>query len=223
MGYYIDLFDISIKDFVEKLKMTKLLPSSQRLKENLETIFQIIEKNDIHNIGELQECLKTKAKVAQFSEKTTIDLNYLTVLRREINSLHPEPREIEGFPYVSQIIKEKLISLGVKTTFELFEQIKNSEERFRLMVKLNCSEEEVFYLTQLVDVSRLKYVNQTFATLLVACGYGSIEKIKKADYKELYETITAYNKTHGLYKGKIGLKDMAFFVESVPKNIEYII
>ncbi|PKM53783.1 MAG: hypothetical protein CVV00_10955 [Firmicutes bacterium HGW-Firmicutes-5] len=222
MGYYIDLFEISIKEFAQKLKMTKLLPSSQLLKENIDVIFQNIEKNNIHNIGELQQCLKTKPKVARFSEKTTIDLNYLTVLRREINSLHPEPRDIEGFPYMSQIIKEKLRSLGIKTTFDLFEYIKNSEVRYRLMEKLSCSEEEVLYLTQLVDVSRLKYVNQTFATLLVACGYGSIEIIKKADYKELYETITAYNKTHGLYKGKIGLKDMAFFVESVPKNIESI-
>jgi len=58
--------------------MTKLLPSSQCLKNNLETVFHIIEKNDIHTIGELKECLKTKAKVAKFSEKTTIEDIFFT-------------------------------------------------------------------------------------------------------------------------------------------------
>ncbi|MBV1757647.1 MAG: DUF4332 domain-containing protein [Dethiosulfatibacter sp.] len=222
MGYYINLFEITLKDFYEKLKRTKLLPSQQILKENIDDIFQIIEENDIHNVGELQQRLKTKAKVALFSERTNIDMNYLTVLRREINSLHPEPREIEGFPYVNQITKKKLLSLGVKTTLELFEHIKNGEARSTLKTKLNCSEEEVFYLAQLVDVSRLRYVNQTFATLLVVCGYNSIDRIKKANYEDLYETITNYNKIHALYKGKIGLKDMEFFIESIPNNIEYI-
>jgi hypothetical protein len=223
MGYYIDLFEITLKDFTQKLKRTELLPSQQILKENMDAMFQRIEENDIHNVGELQQRLKTKAKVAAFSEKTTIDINYLTVLRREINGLHPEPREVAGFPYVSPKIKEKLLSIGIKTTVDLFETIKNNEVRSAIQSKLSCSAEEVLYLAQLVDVSRLRYVNQIFGTLLVATGYDSIEKVKGAHYEKLYESIICYNQRNALYKGNIGLKDMKYLIESVPEKIEYIL
>jgi hypothetical protein len=222
MGYYIDLFEVSVNDFYQSLISKKLLPSQQALLNNIEAIFQNLIDSDITNIGELQQKLKTKTKRLLFAKQTTIDLKYLTVLRREINSLQPEPRAITGFTYLSQVMKDKLASLGIKTTLQLFNDIKNIEVRLRLSEKLNCTLEEVNYLKQLVDVSRLRYVNQTFATLLVACGYDSITKIKNANGSELYKDLINYNCSHHLYKGKIGINDMYFFIQSVPENIELI-
>ncbi|MCK4732829.1 MAG: hypothetical protein KAT65_10280, partial [Methanophagales archaeon] len=69
-----------------------------------------------------------------------------------------------------------------------------------------------------------RWVNHTFAYVLLEAKYDTVEKVANADYKELYETIKQLNDERELYKGHIGLHDMKLCVEAakdVSLDIEY--
>ena len=79
-------------------------------------------------------------------------------------------------------------------------------------------------LTKLTDLSRIRWVNHTFAFVLLEAGYDTVEKVANSDYKELYEKVKKLNEERNLYKGHIGLHDMKLCVEAaqdVSFEIEY--
>jgi hypothetical protein len=224
MGYYIDLTRISLDKLKEKLKTEDLLPSQQILKKNIDERFEIIKSQNLKTVSDLKSALKTKKEVKQFSSKTSLPENFLIVLRREINSYHPQPRKIEDFPEISDSTKKKLQNMGIKTTIELYDMIITKEKRKKLEKELKISNEEILLLTKLTDLSRIRYVNQTFATLLTNSEYDTVKKIKKADYKKLYESLLKINESKNIFKGKIKIKDMNFLIKEamiVPVEIEY--
>ena len=224
MGYYIDLREISLDAFRRKLETTDLLPSQKILKEKMDEGFKVLKAQGIKNMYELQQALKTKAKVNQFAQATLLPIDYLIVLRREVNSYYPQARKIKDFPCLEERIKKGLENIGIQTTVELYDKIAKKEERNKLKKQLNMAEEEVLLLAKLTDVSRIRYVNQAFATLLVHSDYDTVEKIKKADDQELYDKLIQFNKEKRYFKGNIGLKDMKFFIEdtvNVALDIEY--
>ncbi len=76
----------------------------------------------------------------------------------------------------------------------------------------------------MIDLSRIKWVNHTFANVLYEAGYDTVEKVAKADPAVLYETIKALNEKRQLYKGHIGKNDMQLCIEfanDVPLDISY--
>ena len=152
MGYYIDLREISLDAFRRKLETTDLLPSQKILKEKMDEGFNVLKAQGIKNMYELQQALKTKAKVNQFAQATLLPIDYLIVLRREVNSYHPQARKIKDFPCLEERIKKGLGNIGIQTTVELYDKIAKKEERNKLKKQLNMAEEEVLLLAKLTDV-----------------------------------------------------------------------
>jgi hypothetical protein len=212
MGYYIELSEITLDELQNDLKSSDLLPSQQILKVDIDKIFEKIKNQKNNNLAELQTALKTKKSMETFSSQSSLSIEYLTILRRLINSYHPEPRDIKDFSCLNEKIKTGLRELGIFTTVNLYDWIKNENERKKLKSNLDIADEEILLLTKLTDLSRLRYVNQTFAELLINSDYDTVDKIKKADYEKLYDNLIKINSEKGYFKGKIGLKDMKFFV-----------
>ncbi|MEL7609440.1 MAG: DUF4332 domain-containing protein [Bacillota bacterium] len=224
MGYYIDLSKITLEEFKNKLKNEYLLPSQQFLKENIDEQFSIIQNQNIVNLQQLQQELKTKEKVNAFAKTTSIGVDYLTVLRRTVNSYHPEARKLDQFPCISSETAQKLAKAGIKTTLDLYDRIITPQERNRLADELGISIEKALLLAKLTDICRLRYVNQTFAYLLVMLGYDTVELIQKADYRILHKKLLELNEEKNIFKGKIGLNDMAFLVNEARNatlDVEY--
>ncbi|MCK5044056.1 hypothetical protein KAR52_03585 [Candidatus Pacearchaeota archaeon] len=61
---------------------------------------------------------------------------------------------------------------------------------------------------------RIQWVNLTFAHVLFAAGFDTVEKVSKADYEDLYNKVISKNDEMKLYKGKIGLNDMKLCIEA---------
>ncbi len=83
---------------------------------------------------------------------------------------------------------------------------------------------EIVRLSRLVDLSRIRWVNHTFAYVLLEAGYDSTEKVVNADYKELYEIVKKLNEDREIYNATIGLHDMKLTVEAardVSLDIKY--
>lgn len=224
MGYYIDLKNISLDEYKEILKSADLLPSRMILKTNIDEIFSIIQTQEIENVDELQKVLRNKIKLQDFSQKSGIEENYLKILIRETNSYRQSPNKIKDFPGLSENVIVKLEYLGIKNTLHLFDKILTSQRRKELSNQTGISEKEILRLAKLTDLSRIRWVNHTFAYVLLEAGYDTAEKIACADYKKLYEKVRRLNEEREIYKGHIGLHDMKLCVEAakdVSFEIEY--
>jgi len=224
MGYYTDLASISIDNYRSKLEKADLLPSRVILKERLEERFNYFKSIGIKNVFELQKLLKKKEKLAELSKVDCFSEDYLVILLREINSIQPKPNKISEFIGISPETVSKLEMIGIKDTVKLFDIVLTPESRKELTVKTNISEAEIFELTKLTDLSRIKWVGATFARMLYNVGIDTVEKASKADYEDLHQKINQINRAKNFYKGQIGLHDIKLFVDAakeVSLEVEY--
>lgn len=224
MGYYINLTNISIDQYREILKKADLLPSRRILKEDIDEFFNILKIQMIRNVADLQKALKNKNRLLNFSRQTGLAEEYLKILIREVNSYHPSPNKLKDFPNLDEEVVKKLESVGIKNTFQLFTRVLTSKNRNELAGETGISEDDILKLTKLTDLSRIRWVNHTFAYMLFEIGYHTVEKVAHADHKELYMMIKQLNEERLIFKGHIGLHDMKLLVDAakeVPLEIEY--
>ncbi len=224
MGYYIDLEKITLDDYKAKLEVGYLPPSRMILKENINERFEIFKKKGINNLKELQQTLKQKNKLTEFSKIECFSEEYLSILLREINSLLPKPNKIKEFIGISTDTINKLEKIGIKDTVKLFDKVKNPQNRKELAYSLGISEEEILILTKLTDLSRIKWVGAIFARMLLEVGCDSVQKAANFNPEDLYNKIKQINKEKNFFKGSIGLNDMRIFVlaaNDVPIEIEH--
>ncbi len=223
MGYDIDLSKISIEDYKDIIESSHLIPSWKALKEHIDHL-GIIKKQGIHNLQELQKILKRKDRLVEFSKQSGLPEPYLNVLRRMINGYLRKPNRIKDFPETSEEIMSKLEKHGIKNTHHLFERIITQEDRAQLSKQTGISNKEILRLTRLTDLSRIRWVNHTFAYVLYEAGYDTLEKVANANPDQLYATIKKLNAERNFYPAHIGLNDMKMLVESakmLPLDIEY--
>ncbi|WP_296386934.1 DUF4332 domain-containing protein [Winogradskyella sp.] len=224
MGYYIDLKSISIDAYKEILKTTILIPSWKVLENDIDKNLNIIKKHDIKNLDELLIILKDKSKIQEFSKKSGLPDNYLAVLKRVVNGYRQKPNRIKDFTCVSEDIVLKLEKIGIKNTLKLYEEILTDGKRNELSRNAGIGDNEILKLTKLTDLSRIRWVNHTFAYVLLESGYDTAEKVANANYRELYETIKQLNNEKKIYNAHIGVNDMKMIIESAQSldfEIEY--
>ena len=225
MGYYIDLKAIPIDEYKETLKASDLLPSRMLLKENIDDIFHTLRSHNLETVADIQSALKNKKKVQDFSNKTGIPEDYLKVLVREVNSTQPKPNKIKDFPGVTEEVALKLENLGIKNTLQLFEKILTSQSRAALASQTGIEADEIMRLARLTDLSRIRWVNHTFAYMLLEVGFDTAKKVAGADCTALHQSVNKLNKERGFYKGhSIGLHDIKLCVkaaQNVSEDIEY--
>ena len=220
MGYYIDLKSIGIEKYKEILKTTELIPSWKVLGEDIEKNLDTIKKQNIENLEELLTALKDKNKIQEFSKLCGLPVTYLEVLKRVVNGYRQKPNRIKDFSCISEDIFNKLEKSGLKNTLKLYDKVLTPENRNEFSKRTGISQDEMLKLAKLTDLSRIRWVNHTFAYVLLESGYDTVEKVAKADYKELYATIKQLNEERKIYNAHIGERDMKMVIESA-KGLDF--
>ncbi|MGD9473745.1 MAG: DUF4332 domain-containing protein [Eubacteriaceae bacterium] len=213
MSYYKDLRSISLHDYKTMLMDMNLIKSRLILRENIDERFAIIKNQGINDLEQLTNVLKSKKKKEQFAEISGIDLDYLTVLIREVNSLHPKPNLLKDFPCIDEQVVEGLEAAGYKDTYSIYEVLKDKSKCRKIADKLSLSNDTLDLIINYADISRIRWVNHTFAYVLIKVGYDCVEKIANADCNQLYSLIKAANEEEQIYKGRIGLNDIKILIE----------
>lgn len=224
MGYYIDLKNITINAYRNKLESAYLPPSRMILKDQLDERFEYFQSIGIENTQELIQTLKKKGKIEELQKVEHFSDDYLKILLRELNSILPKPNKINEFPRISSDAVIELEKLGIKNTLKLYDKIKTKQSRKELTKTTGISESIILELAKLTDLSRIKWVGVKFARMLLDLGFDSVEKASKADPNLLHIQINKISKEKNFYKGHIGLNDIKIFVEAakeVPITIEY--
>lgn len=212
MGYYQDFEAIRISEYQEILKSADLVPSRRLLLEDIEAVFARLQAQGLETLADLQAALKTRPRLQRFAQETGIDEGYLKVLIREINSSQPKPNKLADFPDTPAAVVAKLAELGIKDTLQLYDRVLTPADRAALAAEVGAAEEEILRLAKLPDLSRVRWVNHTFAYVLLEAGYDTLEKVTQADPAKLYEEIKELNARRELYRGHIGRHDMELLV-----------
>lgn len=222
--YYINLNNYSLSDYANELEHAELLPSRKIIQEDTKRRFSLLNKEGIKTLGDVLTAFKTNDKLKAFSQKTKIPEDFLTILLREIKSMQPKPVRFSEIPAISKETIKKLGDLKINNTKDLFPFIITAQDRKSFGKKSSITQEEITELTNLTDVSRIKWVGANFARVLVDSNFNTVKKISKAEPKKLFEEITKVNENKKYYKGKIGLNDMKLCIlaaKSVPDAIKY--
>lgn len=222
--YHIDLEKYSLTKFKEELIQAELIPSRKILKDEIDLRFGILKDNDVENLQNLSDLLKTPKKTREFAKTTGLPDDYLLILRREVNSYQPKPVNLEKFPGVKSGTVQKLKNHDILNTGHLFERVKKSEERNKLAEETGLDICEILELTKLTDLSRVKWIGPIFARIFVDSGTDTVFKLSKSDYNVLYKKLVEINNINEYTHAKFTKKDVLLCVnisKMVPKVIEY--
>lgn len=213
MSYYKDLSTISVKDYKEMLLKMDLIKSRMILRENIDQCFSAIQDQGIEDVQQLSNALKSKEKLEQFAIVSGIDMAYLTILKREINSLRPKPNRLCDLPSLDEKVVKRLEVAGYKDTYSIYEHINDKVKLHKIVNSLDIDHDTIEMIIRYADISRIRWVNHTFAFVLLKVGYDSVEKIAHADSNILYAIIKEMNDKEHLYKGSIGNNDMKILIQ----------
>ncbi len=214
MAYYIDLRTIPIEELEQILDRMDVLPSWEVLFDQLPERISILRAQGILDFEDLFNTLKNKQKLERLSDATGIPLAYLNVLRRMLNTYRPKPNRLKDFPNMPLHVVEQLENNGIRNTLELYRKVITPADRYRISEAADLDPAEVLRLAHLADLSRIRWVNHTFAYALNEAGFDTAQQVAESSPKELYERVKELNDTRQIYNATIGERDMARCIDS---------
>lgn len=214
MGYFIDLEKWNLDGFKADLKAADLLPSQRAVLDDIDFAFAAFSSVGLKNVEALLEAVKTKGRLLNFAQKSGVDEAYLMVLARYLKGYRKRINKLADFPDTPEDAVKALAALGIKTSFDLYERVLTEKKREELAQESGVASDAILRLASLSDLSRIRWVNHTFAYVLYECGYISAQKVAAAAYLDMHQRVISLNKARGLYKGSIGAHDMKMCVES---------
>jgi len=188
--YHLNIEKYSLQKFKDNLKSRDMIPSRVSLKDDLDERFEILEINDIANLKELIDALKTKPKIELFSKETGLTKEYLTLLKREANSYLPSPVRLDKFPGVPTKYVDRLEAEGIINSRQLFNEAKDKNERERISQRTEIPIEILNELVCLSDLARAYGVGPVFARMIYDVGIKSIKEFVEntaEDFIRIYE------------------------------------
>lgn len=208
MTYYSNAETISLNDLQKRIESTDLIPSRLPLLDQIGTKMKALEQQGITTLARLRNELKNPKRLEALANATGIDVQYLVLLRREIEGYFPKPCALKSFDWLPAAEIVKLERQGIADTAALYEATGSIQKRAELAQSSGVDAVTLEALAQLADLSRVQWVSPTFARMLVAAGYDSVAKLAQAGAEALYDALAQVNAGERFFKGKIGLRDV---------------
>jgi len=214
-----DFSKVTLDKYQIDIQKKSFIPSRQILKDKVDIHFSAFKKAKIKNIEELLSIICNKKSKEELLKDKDISEEYITILIRELKSIQPKPLKLSEFNWISKSTIDSIEKAGISNTKILYERLAKADARKQFSKTAGVDEKEILELLKLSDLTRIQWVNPTFAHVLFAAGFDTVWKVSKADYEDLYKKITLKNEEMKLYKGKIGLNDMKLCIEAA-KSID---
>jgi hypothetical protein len=208
MAYHIDAEKISLGDLQKRIEATDLVPSRASLLEGLDTKMKSLEKQGITTLADLRNELKTSKRLETLAKSTGIGVDYLTLLRREIEGWFPKPPLLKDFDWLPKSEIAKLERDGIRDAAALHEATDSKSKRTALAKSTGVDLAALETFAQLVDLTRVQWTSPIAARMLLEAGCTGSAKLAKAHADELYEALARVNAGDKYFKGRIGLRDV---------------
>jgi hypothetical protein len=214
MPYYIDASEVKLEDLMSRITESDIVPSRRKLLEDIEINFDKLKKNGIFTLADLRKSIKNPKNIVPIADKTNIEIEYLILLRREVESYFPKAYILSAFDWLEKNIITKLESKGFKNTALLYDAFKIPCKREEVIASIGLEKAFAEELFALVNLTRIQWVNPIFSKVLADAGYKSPKSIAEANIKELHEAVERINKEGRYFKGNIGIRDIARLIKS---------
>jgi hypothetical protein len=185
MAYHIDAENVSLDDLRKRIEATDLVPSRASLLEKIELKMKALEQQGITMLARLRNELKSSRRLEAVAKATGIEAQYLTLLRREIESYFPKPFALKSFDWFPRSEIAKLERNGIKDTAALYEATNSRQKKTTLAKSTGMDGTLLETLAQLADLTRVQWVSPTAARMLVEAGWKSAAALARADADEL--------------------------------------
>ncbi|OHE62709.1 MAG: hypothetical protein A2Z99_20740 [Treponema sp. GWB1_62_6] len=212
MAYHIDFQSLGFDYLKMRLTGEDLIPSQVPLRDGLNDNAAALMKAGIENLESLSVILESKKKLAELAEKSGVDAGYLNILGRALRGYRPKPHALADYPLIDEDLVGKLAGTGIRTSADLYDAAAARGKRSELAGLLGADESRLAELVRLSDLSRIQWVSPIFARLLHDAGYRTIKAVSSAKATDLCRDVAACNGRLGLFKGKIGERDMGRLV-----------
>lgn len=223
-NYHIDLESYSLEQFRNDLETREVTKSRRPLKEDIPGNFALIEAQGIENLQQLRDALKSKKKLADFSQASGLPEDYLVLLKREVGSYTPNPFNLSKVPATGPKIIEKLEAIGIKNTRHLFDRGLTESGRSAIADQAALGENQVLEMVRIADLARIWGVGPYFTRILYEAGYDSVQAVAEADLEVMYQEVNRINKEQGITpimasKGEVGM--CIDYAKLLPQVVEY--
>lgn len=214
MSYYIDAEKITLDELQKRIEETDLVPSRSSLLENIKDNFAVLKKNGYVTFADLRRDLKNSKNIPAISKKTEISSEYLTLLRREIESYFPKAFPTRSFDWLPKKEIEKIEKQGYKNTALLFDVLNSSKKRKEISNDLGIETQIIDALSRLVDLTRIQWISPVAARMLISAGYNDARSVAKANAEKMCNELDKVNKENNYFKGKIGFRDIKRLIKA---------
>jgi predicted flap endonuclease-1-like 5' DNA nuclease len=214
MAYHIDAENIGLDDLQRRIEETDLVPSRASLLDGLKMKLQALEQQGITTLASLRNELKNAKRREAVSNMTGIDVQYLILLRREIEGYFPKPPALKAFDWLPKEEIAKLEENGMRNIAALYQAAVSVGRGTELTESTGVDAAVLEALVRLADLTRIQWVSPTAARMLVEAGYDSAAKVAAADSEDLYKALVRVNEGDRFFKGKIGLRDVKRLVQA---------
>lgn len=214
MPYYVDENRVTIEDLMSRITESDLVPSREVLLDCIEGNFASLKESGISTLADLRQYVKNPKRIGALAQITGIDVEYLTLLRREIESYISKNYPLGSFDWLDTNQIAELESKGFNNSALFFDTFEVRHRREELIASIGLEKSFVEELFALVDLTRIQWVNPTFARVLVDSGYKNAELISTANANDLHEAVQNINSDSQYFKGKIGLRDIKRLIKS---------
>lgn len=194
---------ITLEEVRERIEGTDLIPSREVLKRGSVAQFAILLREGIHTLDELRAAVRTAKRMEGLAARLGLDVEYMTQLKREIESWAPKPVPLAEFAELAGEAVAALEEMGIRNTIQLYEAAGSAE-----LASIGGMDGQVEKLVQLAELTRIQWVNGTFARMLLEAGYDSPASLAAADAESVCRAVAEVNARGRYFNGKIGVRDM---------------
>ena len=214
MAYHLEAEKIDLDDLRKRIEATDLIPSRVSLLDEIGRKMKALEQQGITTLAGLRNELKNSKRLEVLANAAGIDIEYLTLLRREIEGYFPKPFALSAFDGLPKNEIAKLEQNGIRDTAALFEATRGAKRITELAESTRVAEDILEALARLADLTRIQWVSPTVARMLVAAGYENVARVATADAEELYAALARVNAEGKYFKGTIGLRDAKRLIQA---------
>ncbi|MBA4384097.1 MAG: hypothetical protein C0410_05120 [Anaerolinea sp.] len=205
---------VSLDDLRTRIKTTDLVPSRAALLGDIDGIFERISHKGIQTWADLQKAIKNPKHMEVFSTETGIDLEYLVLLRREVEGYSPKPFNLKDIDWAPQEAINKLIENGITNSDSLFSKLREISLRKDFADKIGIDLETMNYLVNLASLCRVQWVSPTAGRMLIEADYETCQKLASTDKGELFTAMDRVNKKGKYFNGTIGARDINRIIDA---------
>lgn len=208
--YSISLETLSLDEFEEITSTKYLIPGRRILLDHLKNVMEQLKDRGVSHLANLQDLLRDKKAYPHLAEELGVDVEYLTVLNREVNSYESKPIALSKLDIFTASELEQLKSAGLTSTKHFYEQALTADNRCNLATRSQLNADNIIQVLELADLLRINGAGPVFARTLQAMGIHNAAQFAQAAPESILNRYTEFRDANDPSLPNLSIKDVQY-------------